>query len=114
MNRALKWFGGVTAEDLPDATLTVGRAIEDYIADLKIRKSPEAAKRAEQAGGKHILPQLGRLEVVKLSTKRLKAWQNNLVAESNNPETVRRSKDTANRVLTILKAALNLSFRDGC
>lgn len=113
LQKALEWFADRKDEDRPDDALTVTGAIKEYVRDLKTRKSPEAARRAEQAAGKHILPTLGKLEVSRLTTKRLKTWKDGLPKSETDAETIRRSKDTANRVLNILKAALNLAFRDG-
>ena len=111
--RALEWFREVASEDRPDSALTVQQAIADYIADIKIRKSAESARRTEQTAGKHIIPLLGKIEVAKLGTKRLRAWRDGLIRTGDDAEAIRQSKDTANRTLSILKAALNLAFKDG-
>ena len=77
----------------------------------------------------HILPNLGNLVVAELTAERLRRW---LAAMAENPaqtrskdgkpqykagpvtdEEKRRRKSTANRVLTMLKAALNHAFDEG-
>jgi integrase len=73
----------------------------------------------------HILPELGPLEVAKLTRARLEKWQAavaaspalarprpgaekpNLRHKTASPDQQRARKDTANRVFTVLKAALN-------
>lgn len=113
LQAALKWFEERASEDQPDSTLTVADAVKAYVSNLRVENSPDAARRAELTANKHIIPSLGKKEVGRLSTKRLKAWRDDLVRQSDDAEDVRRSKDTANRILTVLKAALNLAFRDG-
>jgi integrase len=76
----------------------------------------------------HILPELGPLEVAKLTRNRLEKWQAavaaspalarprpgaekpNLRYKDASQEHQRARKDTSNRVLTVLKAALNLAL----
>jgi hypothetical protein len=78
----------------------------------------------------HILPVLGHLEVQELMTARLRKWRDDLAASParlrsalgrepafrsapDGPEAIRRRRSTANRVLTILKAALNHAWNEG-
>lgn len=49
----------------------------------------------------------------RLRTSKNAATRNVRVIDLNDPDAVRRRRATANRVLTILKAALNLAYRDG-
>ena len=110
---ALAWFRDATEEDQPESTYTVQMAIDDYCADLSTRKGKNAGYRASMAAKRHITPKLGKIEVSKLRTKRVKAWLSDLVCSADDEQAVRRSKDSANRILTILKASLNLAFKDG-
>ena len=45
--------------------------------------------------------------------RRLTAWRNGLVDLDGDEDDVRRSRDTANRVLTMARAAFNLAFNTG-
>ncbi len=108
--------------------LTVRTAIEDYLAFLEAnRKSARDARYKAEA---FILPTLGDKDVVSLTTKELRHWLNGLVKAPRRLRTVkgkkqkhaevddsvdgkRRRQSTANRILTILKAALNQQFKDG-
>ncbi len=90
------------------------------------RKSPESAEFAIEA---HIKPTLGRVKIVNLSADAIREWRDNLAvfthAEENSlkkkltafkaefSELQRRRKATSNRVLSILKAALNYAEREG-
>ena len=50
--------------------------------------------------------------VTGLNKAKLEGWLNSLVFKGPDREAVRRSKDTANRVLSIVKALLNHALRD--
>jgi hypothetical protein len=109
---------------------TVARAIADYIADYR-RRGGKASDSIESVARQNILPELGDVRVVKLTTRRLLDWHhaiperprhwrsrpgakaNLAVFDRKDPEAVRRRRATANRVLTYLKAALNHAWRSG-
>jgi integrase len=81
-----------------------------------------------------ILPAFGKVELAKLTTKRIRDWHSGLAASSKlvrtgrvvkkikkspaldtkDADTVRARRATANRTLTILKAALNHAYHEGC
>ena len=98
---------------IPTAPYTVADAMAEYLADYAA----------------HILPLLGILPVVRLTRDKLKAWHRSLAASparirsksgqtrhrevETDPDTSRRRRSSANRVLTVLKAALNHAHADG-
>jgi integrase len=108
---------------------TVGDALAAYLANY-LRRGGKAGGRIESAARTYILPTLGQLPVFKLTKRCLEDWQNGI---ANSParvrtrvghtprfrphavslEASRRRRATANRVLTILKAALNEAYREG-
>jgi integrase len=109
---------------------TVKQAIMDYLRwlDDKGKSGYDARKRAEA----HILPELGNSEVTKLTTKLLHDWHVNLTKQAprlrtkagkkqnhrkrdeSDPEEWRRQRRaSANRTLTVFRAALNRAWRDG-
>lgn len=93
------------------SALTVRKACEDYVTFLRAEK--KTAIDAAQRLNKHILPALGDRLVALLATAEIdKAKWAMVRQDPNDPEVERRSKDSANRVLTSLKAALNRAFRD--
>jgi integrase len=107
--------------------LTVRAAIEAYLATLEGHGGTyDATVRAEAL----IYPQLGDVKVEALSADQIKAWHKALAetparvrsgknerqrhAElDESDEGKRRRKSSANRVLTILKGALNHAFHEG-
>jgi integrase len=110
---AREWFNKLAGDLTVAGPYTVRQCIADYVADLRLRAGDDSATRIRQNAEKHIIPTLGKIQVSRLSTQRLKTWRDGLVAESGDAEKVRQSKDTANRILRIFTAALNRAFRDG-
>jgi len=111
--RARAWFlqmeGG--ERPAPAPIITVAEAVRRYIAYLKAEA--KTAKDAEQRLNKHVIPTLGSRPVVALTLTDLEHWRNGLVRhDEDDPDTERRSKDTANRLLNYLKAALNRLMLD--
>ena len=115
-------------ERAPRGSLTVATAIADYVAWLKLHRA--TGDDAEQRAAKLILPQLGKLKVADLTTVKLNHWRDAMAAApalartkegvaqkyQDAPATAdarRARRATANRMVTILKAALNKSFNDG-
>jgi integrase len=91
--------------------LTVRRAAEVYLRWLSA-KNPRTA--ADTAGRleKHFLPKFGARNVGALTKTALDSWLASMVRKSDDPEEGRRSKDSANRVLSMVKALLNHAVRD--
>ncbi len=112
----------------PDHRFTVADAIDEYLAWYRVhRKSYPDTKAYADA---HILPALGKIEVSKLTPPRVRKWHEALATtpprrrtklghpqkfgpEPRDEENQRSRKATANRVLTILKAALNKARAEG-
>jgi integrase len=111
--------------------LTVEEVVKGYLTDRQKRGSKGVHADEVQANAR-ILPSLGSLDVEKLTKRRLDAWLQDLanaprrlrtgkLAKSQatrdfdhtDDEEIRRRRSTANRVLTILKAALNRAFQEG-
>lgn len=90
-------------------------AVNDYVADLRVRKGARAADDAEQRLVARVPQALMDARINDVRTAQVKAWRDSMVrsAEDHSEEDVRRSRDTANRVLAIFKAALNFAFRSG-
>jgi integrase len=150
-DRARPWFETAThtavlvagGEILPTGPLTVVQALAAYFEDAR-RRGVKGLERDEQRAGAWIRPQLGPLEVEKLTRRRLETWlkgiaeaprrvrtkapvpegtpipkpRNFRVPRAPKPKPVppappatedekRARKDSANRTLTVLKAALN-------
>jgi integrase len=84
-------------------------AVEDYLLYLGDQRNFATGLRAK----KHILPSLGDELVEQLTADRLRAWHRDIVKPGNDEESRRKSQVSANRVMTILKAALNHAFAEG-
>lgn len=102
---------------------TVAGALTDYMTWYKAQRKAHA--QTELAIKAHILPALGNKRVADLEARYIREWHHAL-AESparnrgtlreldpGNAEAVRRRRSSANRVLTILKAALNHAWHEG-
>jgi hypothetical protein len=111
-----------TDNEQPDGPLTVKAALDLYFEYLKHQgqRHEHAAARAAL----HIVPALGNMPVDKLDAKTLRSWLFDISkspvkgrgrkdALPQDDEAIRRRRSSANRVLTILKAALNHAFNEG-
>jgi integrase len=111
-----------------DRQVTVADAVHAYIAWLKVHR--KTARDAELRAEAHIFPRLGHFKLKNLTTTTLNSWRDELAASGprlrtrkgqpvshaappTNDEEKRARQNSANRVLTILKAALNKAFIDG-
>lgn len=96
----------------PGARLTVDDALDAYFDVLAAESKHVGQYRA--AAARHISPVLGKHRVENLTKTEIEGWLAGLVVDEDedDPDARRRSQDTANRILTILKAALNAAFAD--
>lgn len=114
-----------------EGSYTVANAVKDYLAEITAEKPPAAVRGARYVFDAFILPELGTIHVEKLTTDRLIRWRNKLATQPKrvrskltattpatrdtlDDEDARRArKASANRILTMLKAALNRAFNAG-
>jgi len=93
---------------------TIGEAMDAYMEYLELERSPSTVRDARYRIHAHILPTLGKIRLNSLTTEMLLKWRKRLLATSSvDHEQARKSKDTANRVTNLLKAALNKAFQLG-
>ncbi|MDD3289165.1 MAG: site-specific integrase [Alphaproteobacteria bacterium] len=116
-------------EEVSDGSYTVADAMRDYLAQYSVEgKGLGVTKAVTNA---HILPALGAVKLDRLTTKKITAWVHNLASAparlrtgktakkrnvcelGDDPEAIRRRRASTNRVLTVLKAALNYAWRQG-
>ena len=132
--RARAWFQRKAREQAGDFVpldrpYTVADALADYRADYR-RRSGKATDRLDASAAAWIGPELGAVPLDRLTKGRIVGWHQK-IAETpprlrtkpgsaqkhreadTSPEAIRRRRSTANRVLTILKAALNHAHREG-
>lgn len=109
------------------APYTVRRAMADYLEWCRAHR--KAPRQVEQVTRAHIVPALGDLEVGNLTTGQIRKWHQKIAnsppmrrtaegeerktGELTSPEDRRKRKNTANRILAVLKAGLNMAYREG-
>jgi len=115
--------------DTPDGPVTVALVIADYLKAYE-RRGGKAVYTTRLAADTHILPALGETPVSKLTARKIEDWHHRLAEQparlrtkpgqkqrhrehDGGSETIRRRRATANRILTILKAALNHAWKAG-
>jgi hypothetical protein len=105
--------------------------MERYLEDYRAR-SGKAVPELQSAIGAHILPELGERQVVSLTHAQIKTRHHRLAQtaarlrtsvhdkqqklraiEASDMDARRARRATANRILTVLKSALNLAYREG-
>jgi len=126
-SRAREWFTRKAQEDTGEVhggSFTVAQAMAEYVSHLtKSKRKPQ--DRTTAIVKAHILPTLGNVELVKLTHGKVKAWRDGLAESAprlrtrpgkeqayrsidpSDPLQARKRQATANRILTVLKAALN-------
>jgi len=114
----------------PSAPVTVAEVVNDYLAWTKKHRKPTTAREWAYMARAHILPALGKIEIAKLTTARLRKWHEDLAEQparlrsrpgtkqrhrelSDDPDAIRARRATANRNLTVVKAALNHGWQGG-
>lgn len=132
--RAVDWAGrarriaaGLEAEPpkVPAKPYTVAEAVADHLADMQARGGRSVAS-TRVAADRHIIPALGSLPVGRLTREKVRDWHRGIAAtparSRNGSERAvdpadldagRRRQASANRVLTILKAALTHARIEG-
>ena len=97
--------------------LDVSEACRRYVKDRKREKGEATAADAEGRFRRHVFDKpFGRILLSDLRVAHITDWRNALVdldEEEDDPDAERRAKDSANRNLATLKAALNLAYRMG-
>lgn len=128
--RALEWRpDDDSGQAAPTGPLNVRLAVDRYLMAIEHEGRP--TRDAQVRADLHILPPLGSVPVEKLSAERLRRWLADIAklpprvrqklgataprykVVPEDDEAKRRRRSTANRVLTILKAALNYALDEG-
>lgn len=127
LKEAQAWFEEMKKVEKPEsARHTIKSVVEDYIEYLEVEKpNKDTAYRTRLQLEKHLTPTLGNILLKDLTTTRFRKWRDSMVKglthkdvinepdELEQAEIIRRSKDSANRVLSMAKAAFNLAFNEG-
>jgi integrase len=131
---ARAWFAGEATAGLPAprSPITVAEAIENYVAGLNAR-NPRSATDTRQRLARHFLPKFGNRSVASLTKTDLDQWRDQLAATppgrrqrvdtkpaktrngidaTLDDDGRRKRRDSANRVLSMIKAAFNHAMQD--
>jgi integrase len=100
------------AKQTAGGPLTIAGACAAYAEDLRARKGAAAAVGVAGRLRKHLLPVLGDRRLADLTHREFLAWRNGMVNLDGDVDDVRRSRDSANRVLGMARAAFNLTGLD--
>jgi integrase len=136
--RSRAWFprafhgqdDSATDEGTASRPKTVGDVVRCYLNWLADHRRPSTALATRSAAQAHILPALGGLRLEALTASHIRRWHEALskapallrtrrgaaaprLREAHDEEARRARRSTANRVLTILKAALNRAHQAG-
>ena len=131
-SKAETWFTEQTFKEADLDTIgpyTIIQALNDYLINYR-QRGGKAVKDLEVRISALIIPALGKIEAKKITTKQIRDWHDNLAntpprlrtykgieqtykKSQSDPDYIRRRRATANRTLTILKAALNFAFQEG-
>lgn len=127
---ARAWFDLISAGERPSKVpaepYTVGKALDDYMEQFTGKSVAATRSRVDVI----IRPELGSVDTAKLTVATLSAWlrkradaparlrtagkaEKVKTRETIGDEGIRRRRSTANRDFTVLKAALNVAFREG-
>jgi integrase len=125
--KARVWFGQlahIESGEVQAGSYTVAQAMADYVANLE-RVKRKSQYRTNALVKAHILPTLGHFELAKLTHGKVKTWRDGLAEtaprvrtrvgkaqeyrtiDADSADAMRKRQATANRILTVLKAALN-------
>jgi hypothetical protein len=135
-DRAREFFAQKAREvaghtEASDGPYTVTMALDDYLA-ARERRGSRGVRADRYAVNARITPELGMVQIGRLTAKRIRDWHQQVAeapklrrtkngavnratqsVDRRDPEAVRARRSTANRLLTVLKAALNHAFQEG-
>jgi integrase len=117
--------------DVDTGPYTIEQALKDYFAD-RVARGSKGARADQYSSNARIIPKLGSILIDKLTTPQIREWHRDLAKaakflrtgknakkqatakiDGNSKSVPRARQATANRILTILKAALNHAFHEG-
>lgn len=108
---------------------TVANAMEAYLRSYE-RRGAKALYHTRRVAETHILPVFGSLAIARLTAKKIEDWHHGLAEKpplartkagfqpnhrrvDKTTDGIRKRRSTANRILTVLKAALNQAWAAG-
>jgi integrase len=114
--RRVREFAARAREPEPASAFTVAAAMDAYFERLEQEGSRSLAD-AKRRARFHILPRLGDILVADLTRDIISKWLTGMAGKAqdghSSQDAIRANRASSNRVLAILRAALNQAFRDG-
>jgi len=107
-----KWFRTLAIIEEEARNMSLLDVINHYENSMSVEKTARYAKENADRVRKHLSDHFKKTLLHRITTSQVKNFRNGMVAKSGDDEEVRKSKVTANRTLNILKAALNLAYKD--
>lgn len=99
------------AEELDDSSsFNVSKAIDRYVTKLHNENSEDSAHRVRQLMDRNVPTYIMGTEVMDLQSDTLILWRDGLVSDDLEGDARRAAQETANKKLSMLKAALNYAF----
>jgi integrase len=111
LEAASDWFVNLVNLDASVRDMNVKDAVNHYEKRMGIEKNPRNATENAQRVRKHLSANLGTDKLSKLTKKQVLNFRDSMVSTGDDEE-VRKSKVSANRVLNVFKAVLNLAYED--
>ncbi|MER9623282.1 site-specific integrase [Mesorhizobium sp. M0222] len=124
------WAKSLKAGNEAPAALSVNDALDKYF-EARAAEGMKSIDDAKTRAAFHIRPKLGAVKLADLTIEKIRVWRDGMVSaqkrlrtgkfaeransvtvDLSDPEVIRRRRDTANRTLTTLKAALNWAFNN--
>lgn len=129
---ARDWFQELAKIDAGEeigGPYTVAQAMADYLVDY-LRRGGRAPDRMRYTINSHIVPNLGDVDVGKLTQRQVMEWRDSLVdaparirtpkgepqrymKPDTSPKRTRQRRSSTNRLFTVLKAGLNYAYHKG-
>jgi len=111
LDTVTEWFATQINIDPSNRDHNVNDAVNHYEQRMTIEKNPRNASANSQRVRKHLSANLGGTKLSKLTKRQVLNFRDDMVATGDDEE-IRKSKVSANRVLNIFKAVLNLAYED--
>jgi len=109
---AIEWNDSLQ-QGISNKVVFVEDVCRAYVEHLKMHNSISSSNDADGRFKRLVYgKRIAKVELAKLTTAIVRRWLNDQVITDQDEETLRKSKDSANRNLSSLKAALNLALSD--
>lgn len=103
------WF--VSISGAGDHRYTLAQAVEDYLNDYATRTSRNSSNEARSRLNKHLPESMLKTLVLDITSTQIESWHRGMVKDTDDEERLRKSRVSANRTLSSLKAVLNRAFK---